>query len=220
MHKFEIIGYVVFGFGVYLMFTDPFAVKSGGGGDRLWGNLIPFIGAGMGAILGYINSSKYYQLHPLVRMAQYFLFGVFYQLIFSPLFIQDNEKYYSFDPEYGAFGWLGSWSNFFNVLFLVSPITGVLGNIGYLTSYKYFPMQIVAAAILTEPFIGQTSGILLGQDEIPGFKTALGLCIITAGFVIASYGVAQKQKEELRRILDESHISKCLPSLLCSQQRV
>lgn len=126
-------------------------------------------------------------------------------MIFFPLIVQ-NSNFYSMDPDYGVFGWLGNMSNFLNVMLIVCPITGILGNIGYFTAYKYFPMQIVAAAILIEPFIGQLVGILLGQDEIPGIKTGLGLVVISIGFMIASYGVTLKQDEEIKMIIEESQM--------------
>lgn len=156
------------------MFLDPYAVKTGDEGDPFWGRIIPFLGAGCGALQGFLISGKGPQLHPLTKLAQYFSFGFIFQLIAFPYFM-DNDLYYSFDPKWGAFGWLSNWDSIIMVMCVVSPLTGVLSNIGYFFSFNYFPMQIVAAAILTEPFIGQIGGILLGQDQIPGLMTGLGL---------------------------------------------
>lgn len=203
IHQLEVIGYLVFGLGVFLMFSDPYAVKTGEGGNAFWGRLIPFLGAGAGALLGYLNSNKDGQIHPVIRLAHYFFYGIIFQLIFFPLFLT-NDKFYSFDSKYGCFGWMSTWENIFMVLGIVSPITGVLGNLGYFMAFNYFPMQIVAATILLEPFVGQLCGILLGQDEIPGFRTALGLCVNTAGFVIASYGASLKQNEAINKIMDHN----------------
>ena len=183
------------------MFMDPHARKTGAESQSYMGDLIPFLGAGLGAVQGYINH-KATHLHPLVQMHHFFIFSLLFQLIFFPLFVQ-NPNFYSTDPEYGVFGWLSSSDSILMILLLVSPLTGILGNIGYFTSYTYWPMQIVAAAILTEPFIGQLVGILLGQDEIPGMLTGLGLCVISIGFLIASYGVTLKQDEQLEEILEE-----------------
>lgn len=156
------------------MFLDPFAVKTGDGGDPFWGRLIPFLASGCGALQGYMISGKGPQLHPLTKLAQYFMFGLIFQMITFPL-IMDNDLYYSFDPQFGAFGWLSNWDSFLMTLGVVSPITGIISHVGYFFAFLYFPMQIVAAAILTEPFVGQIGGILLGQDNTPGFMTGLGL---------------------------------------------
>jgi drug/metabolite transporter (DMT)-like permease len=183
------------------MFIDPFAVKVGADEQSYLGDLIPFLGAGLGAVQGYLNHHATH-LHPLIRMTQFFIFSFIFQLIFFPLFVWRLD-YFSFDPVNGAFGWLSNSYNFFMVILIVSPITGILGNIGFFSSYSYWPMQIVAAAILTEPFIGQILGVLLGQDQIPGTLTIVGLLIITVGFVIASYGIKMRQIHQLDEIVFE-----------------
>lgn len=96
-----------------MMFTDPYAVKVGSAEPSFLGALITFIGAGFGALQGYMNSNAT-NLNPLVRMFQFFMFSFFYQMLFFPIFIPDGN-FYSFDPVNGAFGWLGSWHNFFLV---------------------------------------------------------------------------------------------------------
>ena len=95
------------------MFSDPYAKKVGVDDQSYLGALISFLGAGFGAIQGYMNH-KATHLHPIVRMHQFFIFSVVYQMVFFPIFIQ-NSKFYSMDPEYGAFGWLSSWHNFIQV---------------------------------------------------------------------------------------------------------
>lgn len=183
-----------------MMFADPHAMKIGAESQSYMGDLIPFLGAGLGALQGYINH-KATHLHPLIQMFHFFLFSLIFQMIFFPMIVK-NPLFYTMDPEYGVFGWMGDSNNFLMVFGVVSPLTGILGNIGYFTAYTYWPMQIVAAAILTEPFIGQVVGVLLGQDEIPGILTVLGLCVISIGFMTASYGVKLKQDEILEEIVD------------------
>ena len=53
-------------------------------------------------------------------------------------------------------------------------------------------MQTVSGAMLLEPFIAQIAGIILGQDEIPGIYTMIGLLTISTGFFIAEYGLSHK----------------------------
>lgn len=106
------------------MFTDPFAVKPGSSGPSLLGALISFVGAGFGALQGYVNSQSA-GLDPLIKMQQFTMFVAILQLIFFPLFIQD-DRFYSFDSYYGAFGWLADIETLLMVIAFLSPITGVV----------------------------------------------------------------------------------------------
>lgn len=49
------------------MFTDPYASKTGGEGQSYLGDLIPFLGAGLGAVQGYMNHKSTHS-HPLAQM--------------------------------------------------------------------------------------------------------------------------------------------------------
>lgn len=109
------------------------------------------------------------------------------QLIVIPL-IFENENFYSFDREMGAFGWTSEIDIMLLMFCLISPITGILGNIGYYASFKYFPVQVVAGFMLIEPFFGQIVGIVLGQDNIPGILTWIGGVTVTAGFILSIVG--------------------------------
>lgn len=46
VHFLEIFGYAMYGFGVYFMFTDPLASKTGMDGQSYLGDLYAFLGAG------------------------------------------------------------------------------------------------------------------------------------------------------------------------------
>ena len=61
-------------------------------------------------------------------------------------------------------------------------------------------MEIIAGAILTQPFFSQIAGVLMGQDRIPGFRTILGLGIITVATFATSYGARLKAIEEVEKI--------------------
>ena len=153
-------------------------------------------------MLGYFNHLSTHS-HPVSQLSQYFIYATLYQFIFFPYIVQD-DLFFSMDPKHGVFGWLSNPYDFFMVLFFVSPLTGILTNFGFFTSYKYFPMQVIAACILFEPFLGQVAGIILGQDEIPGPNTVIGLLSTSAGFMLASYGGTLKERETIKRILNES----------------
>ena len=111
-------------------------------------------------------------------------------------FFFDPWMFFSFNQELGAFGWLKSSNSFCQLIFIVAPITGVLGNIGFYSSYYYFPAEIVAGTLLIEPFFAQITGLILGQDHVPGIKTIIGLITITLGFIIAGIGSSLKTESQ------------------------
>ena len=175
------------------MFTDAQATKIGMNGQSYVGDLYAFLGAGCSAVFNLINIGRMEEQHPLVTLTQNFIFATIFQLVTFPFFIEPS-MFYSFDPVVGAFGWMTNFDAFFLLMGVVAPVTGILGNLGFYTAYYYFPMEIVAGTMLTEPFFAQTIGILLGQDEVPGVKTVFGCTIITIGFIIA--GLGQKYRTE------------------------
>ena len=65
-------------------------------------------------------------------------------------------------------------------------------------SYKYWPVDLVSAAFLIEPFACEALSILLGQDEIPGLQTLIGLLIISCGILGAVYGSKLKATQKLQ----------------------
>ena len=122
---------------------------------------------------------------------------VIYQFIFFP-FLSTSNNFFSMDPTMGAFGWLNDSYSLFLVMWVNAPITGILANVGFFSSFKYFPIQIVTGVMLIEPFFAQLTGILLGQDEVPGVCTLAGLIIITGAFVITGLGATYKTQDQLK----------------------
>ena len=203
--KYDLIGHGFWIIGVVIIIFDPRAIKSDSNKPSIIGALIPLIGAFFGSILTFMSHSKI-RVHPIITMTQFYFFSVIYQLVIFPLFT-DFRKFYSLDPIHGAFGWLSSVKNIVVVLCIVSPLTGVLEKLCYLTANSYFSLQTISILIVFEPYIGQIFGVALGQDHIPGAMTFIGLVITTVGFWIASYGERLKHNEELRRIIEESLLS-------------
>lgn len=64
-------------------------------------------------------------------------------------------------------------------------------------------MQIIAGAILMQPFMSQIAGVAFGQDKIPGFRTVFGLGIITIATLVSSYGARLKATEEVAKICED-----------------
>ena len=70
------------------------------------------------------------------------------------------------------------------------------------------------------PFVSQVVGIILGLDGIPGFRTLLGLTIVTIGNLIKSYGNKLKALETVEKICKEENIpSKLQMSILGSARK-
>lgn len=191
MHKLEYLGYLFYAVGVYLMFTDPEATKAGMDGQSYAGDIYAFAGAGCCAIFNLLNEGEMEDLHPMVTLTQNFIFAAFFQLLIFP-FVVGPSVFFSMDQTEGAFGWLVSPDAFFLLMGVVAPITGILGNLGFYSSYYYFPMEIVAGTMLIEPFFAQIVGVAMGQDEIPGIKTVFGVSVITIGFIVAGLGASYK----------------------------
>jgi hypothetical protein len=203
VHKYEFMGYGLFIAGLTLMFTDPYAVKTEGNENLHLGDLIAFLGAGSMAILNAINSSNSKSLHPLVMMTQLLTTSMIYQTILC-WFILGTNKVLSSDPDYGFFGWVNDSRTILYLLGFIGPFNGLTANLSFYVSFYYFPVEIIGGAILTQPFITQVVAVLLGQDEIPGFKTVLGLSIITIGTLTASYGSRLKAGKVVEKICEES----------------
>lgn len=201
VHKLEILGYMFFGVGVIIMITDPYATKLGEEHSYM-GDLIPFLGAGLGAIFGLLNQHNLKWIHPFVLATHWFCFSACYQLLIIP-YLEDNVYFYTTHPEYGAFGWLSKFDTFIYVEVFLVPLTGVVGNLALFTSYMYWPMEILSIVILIEPFIAQITGIVLGQDTIPGIRTIAGMIIITFGLVVASYGARFKAINQLKEFYNK-----------------
>ena len=203
VHKLEIWGYLLYFIGVYFMFTDSFAMKTGMDRQSYLGDLVAFIGAGASAIFTYYNKKHKLDLHPMVSLTQMFILCWIHQFIFFPFLSNSNEKFFTLDLEYGVFGWINDSYAFFLVICINAPITGVIGNIGYYSAFKYFPIQIIAGVMLIEPFTAQIAAILLGQDKIPGLKTIMGCCIITIGFLLSGLGAKLISDEGVVQKIDE-----------------
>lgn len=97
--------------GILMALSDPSAMKTGLTNQPALGNMIAFSSAGAGAVYGILNQKNSKLFHPIILMTHLFTFIVFIQLLVFPQF-QDNPKFFSFDPEYGAFGWMNNLKSF------------------------------------------------------------------------------------------------------------
>jgi len=116
-----------------------------------------------------------------------------------PFLVTSPAEFFSFNPYTGVLGWMADKDSFIFVMFVIAPITGIIGNLGFYCAYYYWPMQIVAGTMLIEPFLAQIAGVMLGQDEIPGVKTLIGCVTITLGFFVSGFGARYKTMNKEKR---------------------
>ena len=122
-------------------------------------------------------------------------------------FVLGPEKVLSFDVGYGTFGWMADPDTRWFLLTFVAPVNGIMSNLSFFVSYYFFPMEIIAGALLTQPFISQVVGILMGQDTMPGFRTIFGLILVTIGAFVSSYGARMKAVEKVEGIIQEEGLA-------------
>ncbi|CAI2368228.1 unnamed protein product [Moneuplotes crassus] len=191
VHKYEIVGYIIYGVGVTIMLSDPNATKTEEGMNKSLGNIIALSGALGGALYGII-STKMKRDSPREVCMFYLFFGHFIlQMLLFP-HIEENPLLFSMDPEYGLFGWLSDPWLILMMLGFVCPWTSILTNYSLLEAYKYWTLDIVAVFYLTEPYFAEITAIFLGQDEIPGLQTFIGVTILSLGIVLSIYGSKTK----------------------------
>ncbi|CAI2371622.1 unnamed protein product [Moneuplotes crassus] len=190
VHKYEFIGYFIYSIGVLIMVTDPFALKKDESQNKAFGDIIAFTTSLGGALYGIFNEKVRRDTPFQVEMFQLFCFQFIFETILIPLF-DFNPKYFSFDRQYGMFGWLNDYWIYLIVL-SVSFITNILWLTSLKQSYKHWKIEIVAIAFLIEPFIAQATAIIFGQDQIPGFQTLIGISIIILGILLTIYGTKLK----------------------------
>ena len=128
--KFEVYGYFFYLIGVAFMFSDQSASKTWSDGQSYKGDLFAFLGAGSWAIFTYLNKKIKLCIDPITKSAQCYMFSMIFQFAMFP-FLTSSDKFFSFDPELGAFGWMYDWDSFVLVFLINAPITGIIGNIGF-----------------------------------------------------------------------------------------
>lgn len=101
------------------------------------------------------------------------------------------QDFFSFDPVVGILGWASTEYFIISVL-LIGPVTGLIGAGSYIFMLDYFPSHIVASIFLLEPVTGQFLGIMLGQDNFPGYATYLGALGILLGLGLTIKGDKMK----------------------------
>ena len=202
IHKYEYLGYILFAFGIVMLLTDPFARKENRVENQFLGDIVAFTGALSWSIQGVLSSRNYKLIHPLILSTHCTFIFVIFQLIIASAMVGPRVVF-SFNQDYGAFGWLSDSSTILYVLFVVAPLFGVVNNAWFNISYFFWPMEIIAGATLTQPFLSQIAGVLMGQDKLPGFRTFFGLTLIMIGFLAAISGLRLKAVKEFEKLLKE-----------------
>lgn len=105
-----------------------------------------------------------------------------------PFFI-GFDQFLSFKEGLGVIAWTTSLNGVFSIC-MIGLVTGVIGNMAYFESFKYFTPSVIAGSMLLEPVSAQLFGILLGQDRMPGIITFTGGSIVLVGIIL--YGTGEE----------------------------
>ena len=196
VHNLSKAGLVFVILGIWLMISDPYAIKTNAEEPSILGSVIAFLGAGAGATTVKINTFIPKDVHPFTRLLGIFSFSFLTYSIVVPFFL-GFDVYYSFQPKIGLFWWLFDLEMFLFLFFVVWLFCGIIGNSGLYASYHYFPIEIISGVMLMEPVFAQIAGILLKQDNVPGIITLIGGLTITTAFLMIGYGEKLKDKRNL-----------------------
>jgi drug/metabolite transporter (DMT)-like permease len=106
------------------------------------------------------------------------------------------SEIFSLNTEHGVFGCF-SYDKLYISFLLVGPISGLIGNGGYVLINKYFEPHISAIFFLLQPAVSQFLGLMLGLDKMPGMMTWIGFFFTVVSIYIVTMGsrIRIKQNE-------------------------
>jgi drug/metabolite transporter (DMT)-like permease len=186
VNRLEVIGtMVVVAFSIFSI-NDSGASKSSEGTNIVLGDLMAMISMPFFACY-YLSNTE--TLKNLPAMIILHLICVFQLVIYTVYFMitSDIGDLFSQNPECGIFGWTSPQFLLIS-LTLVGPIAGVGGCGSYIVMLDYFPSHVVASIFLLEPLTGQILSVFLGQDNMPGLITYIGILGILIGLGLTIVG--------------------------------
>jgi drug/metabolite transporter (DMT)-like permease len=202
------IGTVIVVASSILFINDSGASKSTEGTDIVLGDLMALISMPFFACYFLSNTET---LKNLPAMIILHLISIVNAVILSLYFIftTDTSEFFSQNPEIGMFGWASPQFLLIS-LTLVGPIAGVCGAGSYIVMLNYFPSHVVASIFLLEPLIGQILSVFLGQDNMPGLITYIGVIGILLGLGFTIVGERKNEVKEETFSDDLEILSICL----------
>ncbi|CAI2370412.1 unnamed protein product [Moneuplotes crassus] len=206
VHRLEIIGIIVVIIFAIIFVNDNSSTKTNGHTNILLGDIISLCSAPLYGIYYIVSARLLQKLPSMVILQVSFTIQLIMNLIFYICFM-DTEIFYSFDPNFGVFGWASDTYLVYSLVF-VGTFTGLVGVGGYVFILNFFPPHIVGSIYLLEPMLTQILGCILGQDNMPGFITYLGCFGITVGLGISIKGDLEKSKEQVINNTQRSQSSK------------
>jgi len=204
VHKLEIIGMIVVVIASIIFVNDGGSTKLNGSTNIMYGDILALLSMPFYAVYYLVNGSILTKmpsmviLH-LVNIIQLFILFIYFLCTSSP------SLFFSFDPHFGVLGWASTEYLLFS-LCLVGPIAGILGVGGYIFLLDYFPSHIAASVFLLEPVIGQGIGIVLGQDNFPGWITYFGVLSILFGLGLTIRGDLIKKGKEQNEEMEQNEV--------------
>jgi hypothetical protein len=204
VNKLEMIGTVIVVASSIVFINDSGASKSSEGTNIVLGDLMAMISMPFFACYFLSNTETLKNLPAIIILH---LISVFQLVIYFLYFLitSDIGELFSQDPECGMFGWASPQFLLIS-LTLVGPIVGVCGTGSYIVMLNYFPSHVVASIFLLEPLTGQILGVFLGQDNMPGLITYIGILGILIGLGLTILGDRNNKANEAK-IANELELS-------------
>ena len=146
-----------------------------------------------GALYVYL-SERLIKKIPIFIM--FFLMNVF-GFIISVFICKATEPktvIFSMDPETGCFGFLDP-SAFVFAHFVWGLLAIYAGYHAYLLTLYFYPPQLCTAVMMTEPFLSQVWGVMVGIDKMPGWITFAGALLQVIGIVLIGCGDRRRKKK-------------------------
>lgn len=194
--RLEVVGTLIVVGSSVIFISDSESTKATGHTDIFLGDWIALVSMPFFAYYLIFNANILKKLPAMIILHLLNAIQLIFYFVYF-MFASDIGEFLSTDPVKGMFGWASS-EYLLISLTLVGPIAGILGVGSYIFMLKYFPAHIVASIFLLEPITGQILGVILGQDNMPGFTTYFGATGIIVGLGLTIMGDQNKTKEEWR----------------------
>lgn len=195
LHKYEVIGFFTTILGCCILILDRHATKGDGRQISIYGDLFALVTSSWYVVFYYINSDLIKKVNGVIVYSYMMMASAIFQTCI--LFIMSGWDFEIFSTStvngvFGCYTLEKAWISFL----LIGPIWGMLGNWAYVVVSKYFESHISANFMLLQPAIGQTFGVVLGLDNIPGLFTFLGFSITGASIFAITQGSRLRVKKD------------------------
>lgn len=176
-------------FGGVLCSLSPTATADS---DSAWiGNIVAFLGAVSGVV--YLTCAK--KLRAQMDLFVFMWSQMVVACLFMLIYILSFESFsISMDRNIGLFGWMNPTSDRLPITLYVVLVGNMIGSMGFIGVLKYFDPIVVSVAMLMQPVVASTLGVVLGLSAFPNLLTCIGSGVVLFGTLLVI--LSSKQKTE------------------------